>query len=181
VDQYLTAVSDPLATSTFGSRWVFGDIDQSELSLETRAEWTFSPTLTLQLWAQPFVASGRYSLFKEFRRPGAFEFERYGIDRGTVTRRTGREGTSVAVDPDGPGPAHAFGFDEPDFTVRSMRGNAVLRWEYRPGSTLFLVWQQQRTGSSDVADLDATRDLGSPFRDPPRNVFLVKMSYWLGR
>ncbi|MBC7897060.1 MAG: carbohydrate binding family 9 domain-containing protein, partial [Cytophagaceae bacterium] len=181
VDQYVTVVRDPTATATYGGRWVFGDIDQSELSLETRAEWTFSPTLTLQLWAQPFVASGRYGVFKEFRRPGAFEFDTYGTGRGTITRHTGTDGTSVRVDPDAQGPAPAFTFAEQDFLVRSMRGNAVLRWEYRPGSTFFLVWQQQRQGSSDVSDLGATRDLASPFRDAPRNVFLVKMSYWLGR
>lgn len=181
VDQYVTAIRDASATSTYGGRWVFGDINQSELSLETRAEWTFSPTLTLQLWAQPFVASGRYGLFKEFRRPGAFEFDTYGKDRGTITRHTGTDGSAVRVDPDGQGSAPAFTFAEQDFLVRSMRGNAVLRWEYRPGSTLFLVWQQQREGFSEAADLAATRDLGSPFRDAPRNVFLVKMSYWMGR
>ncbi len=180
VDQYVVAVRDA-RSSTFGSRWVFGDIEQHELSLETRAEWTFSPMLTLQLWAQPFVSSGRFERFKEFRTAGRFEFDVYGVDRGTIARRAGSTGTQVRVDPDGTGPAPLFAFPEQDFTVRSLRGNAVLRWEYRPGSTLFLVWQQQREGFSDIADLAATRDLGSPFRDAARNVFLAKVSYWLGR
>ncbi|MCC6319697.1 MAG: carbohydrate binding family 9 domain-containing protein [Gemmatimonadaceae bacterium] len=180
VDQYVTVVRDP-ASATYGSRWVFGDIDQSEFSLETRAEWTFSPMLTLQLWAQPFVASGRYRSFKEFRTPGRFDFDVYGRDRGTITRHTGANGDQVRVDPDGSGLAPAFSFGEQDFLVRSLRGNAVLRWEYRPGSTLFVVWQQQREGFRDVADLAASRDLSSAFRDPARNVFLVKVSYWLGR
>ncbi|MFP5354814.1 MAG: DUF5916 domain-containing protein, partial [Gemmatimonadota bacterium] len=70
VDQYVTMVRDPLATRTYGGRWVFGELDQSELSLEMRAEWTFSPTLTLQLWAQPFVASGRFTRYTEFTTPG---------------------------------------------------------------------------------------------------------------
>lgn len=181
VDQYVTMVRDPLATGTYGGRWVFGDIDQGELSLDARAEWTFSPTLTLQLWAQPFVASGRYGAFKEFRTPGAFAFDRYGIDRGTITRAGAKAGNQVTVDPDGEGPAAPFTFAEQDFLVRSLRGNAVLRWEYRPGSTLFFVWQQQRQGFDDWADLGATRDVASVFRAPARNVFLVKASYWLGR
>jgi hypothetical protein len=181
VDQYVTDLRDPLATSTYGGRWIFGDIDQSELSVETRAEWTFSPTLTLQLWAQPFVASGRFARFKEFRTPGHFAFDVYGRDRGTIARHGGADGQEVTVDPDGAGPAAPFTFLEQDFLVRSLRGNAVLRWEYRPGSTVFLVWQQQRDGYQSTADLGATRDVGSPFRDPARNVFLVKWSYWIGR
>lgn len=181
VDQFVTMVRDPLAIATYGGRWVFGDIDQGELSLDARAEWSFSPTLTLQLWAQPFVASGRYGTFKEFRTPGAFAFDRYGIDRGSIARGSRAAGNQVTVDPDGDGPAAPFTFAEQDFLVRSLRGNAVLRWEYRPGSTLFFVWQQQRQGMDAWADLDATRDVVSAFRDPARNVFLVKASYWLGR
>jgi hypothetical protein len=181
VDQYVTRITDPLATRTFGGRWIFGDIDQSEVSLETRAEWTFSPRLTLQLWAQPFVASGRFASFKEFATPGAFAFDTYGRDRGTIVRRGGATGDLVTVDPDGAGPAVPFTFQEQDFLVRSLRGNAVMRWEYRPGSTLFLVWQQQRQGLGDVTDLATAGDIGSAFRDPARNVFLVKLSYWLGR
>ena len=78
VDQYVTDLRDAAAQATYGGRWIFGDIDQSELSVETRAEWTFSPTLTLQLWAQPFVASGRFARFKEFTTPGQFDFDVYG-------------------------------------------------------------------------------------------------------
>ena len=181
VDQYVTDVRDAAATRTYGGRWIFGDIDQSELSVEARAEWTFSPTLTLQLWAQPFVASGRFARFKEFSTPGQFAFDVYGRGRGTIVRRAGAGGDEVVVDPDGPGGAAPFTFQEQDFLVRSLRGNAVLRWEYRPGSTLFLVWQQQREGDEGFADLRATRDVASPFRDPARNVFLLKLSYWLGR
>ncbi len=177
VDQYVAEVADPAATATFGRRWVFGDIDQSELSVQARAEWTLSPTLSLQLWAQPFVSSGRFSRFKEFTRPGAFDFDVYGQDRGAVSR----PGETITIDPDGNGPATPFTIAEQDFLVRSLRGNAVMRWEYRPGSTVFLVWQQQREGGADLADLAATRDVTSPFRDPARNVFLVKFSYWLGR
>jgi hypothetical protein len=179
LDQYITSVDDPLATATFGRRHVFGDIEQRELSIETRANWTFSPTLTLQLWAQPFISTGRFRGYKEFRAPRTFAFDRYGIDRGTIERD--RSTGEVTVDPDGGGAAPAFTFDDEDFVVRSLRGNAVVRWEYRPGSTLFVVWQQQRDGFDASGDLGAVGRVRSVLDDPAHNVFLVKLSFWIGR
>lgn len=176
VDQYVQTVGDTLARATFGRRHVFANVEASELSVETRMEWAFSPRLTFQLWMQPFVSSGRFTAYKEFATPGRFAFAEYGRDRGTIDRR----GDVLRVDPDGSGPATPFGVGVQDFTVRSLRGNAVLRWEYRLGSTLFLVWQQQREGFDGVADLSAARDLAAPFRAPASNVFLVKLAYWLG-
>ena len=78
------------------------------------------------------------------------------------------------------GPAAAFTVDNPDFNIRSLRGTAVLRWEYRPGSTLFFVWTQERSGSDSFGDFDFQRDRSALFRDRPINVFQVKASYWLG-
>ena len=70
--------------------------------------------------------------------------------------------------------------DDPDFNLRSLRGNAVLRWELIPGSTLFLVWTQSRSDVTDVGDLNFRRDTGALFRAPAENIFLVKFNYWLG-
>jgi hypothetical protein len=85
------------------------------------------------------------------------------------------------VDPDGTGPAAAFSFGDPNFSNRSLRGTAVLRWEYRPGSTMFFVWTQQRAGSAAFGDHDLRRDTKALLGDRPDNVFLVKATYWLGR
>ncbi len=178
-DQFVTAVTDPLAQQTFGRRYVIGDIEQHELGINTRVEWTFSPKLSLQLFAQPLVSSGRFDRYKELLAPKTFDFAVYGKDRGTITRD--RSTQVVHVDPDGAGPAPAFEFDEPEFTVRALRGNAVLRWEYRPGSTAYLVWQQIREDEIAVANLGATRRPTDAFRVAARNVFLVKVSYWFGR
>jgi hypothetical protein len=177
VDQYVQTVADTLARTTFGRRHVFANVEATTLSVETRVEWAFSPRLTLQMWMQPFVSSGQFDSYKEFVSPSQFEFARYGVDRGTLDRR----GNVWRVDPDGAaGPALPFGVGVQDFTVRSLRGNAVLRWEYRLGSTLFLVWQQQREDFTGVADLDAASDITTPFRARASNVFLVKLAYWLG-
>jgi hypothetical protein len=177
--QFVTAVSDPLAQRTFGRRYVFGDIEQHELSIDMRVAWTFSPKLSLQMFAQPFVSAGRFDRYKEFRTPRTYEFDVYGRDRGTIVRN--RQSHEVTVDPDGVGPAPAFQFEEPEFTVRALRGNAVLRWEYRPGSTLYFVWQQNREDELAVADLAAARRPADAFRVAAHNVFLIKASYWLGQ
>jgi hypothetical protein len=141
--------------------------------------WTFSPKLSLQVFAQPLVSAGRFDRYKEFRAPGTFDFDVYGRDRGTILRNKATQ--EVLVDPDDSGPAPAFRFEEREFTVRALRGNAVLRWEYRPGSTIFLVWQQVREEESAIADLDAAMRPGDAFRVAANNVFLVKASYWFGR
>jgi hypothetical protein len=84
------------------------------------------------------------------------------------------------VDPDGAGAAPAFSFSDRDFNQRSLRGNAVLRWEYRPGSTLFFVWQQSRFGSIPSGKFDFSRDFDELWRAQPENVFVVKATWWLG-
>jgi hypothetical protein len=176
--QYVRSVVDPLATDTYGRRYVFADIHQTTLAMDTRVEWTFTPTLSLQMYAQPFVASGRYENFKEFEKPRTYDFAVYGKDRGTIAKSAGGV---YNVDPDGAGPASAFQIGDPNFNVRNLRGNAVLRWEYRPGSALFFVWQQERSGFEPIGDFSAGRDIGDIFKAQPTNVFLIKATYWLGR
>jgi hypothetical protein len=177
--QYLTTVKDPTATAFSGSRYVFGYITTRTLSLDTRVNWTFRPTMTMQLYAQPFAASGNYERFREFARPRTTEKLEYGRDIGTITRDATNE--LYTVDPDGAGPAVPFSFGDPNFTSRSLRGTAVLRWEYRPGSTVFFVWTQERSGNDQYGDLNFRRDARLLLGDRPDNVFLVKATYWLGR
>jgi hypothetical protein len=181
--QYVTTVSDATATSFFGDRYVFAFIKTRTLSLDTRVNWTFSPNLTLQLFMQPFIASGAYSQFGEFVAPRTFRRAIYGQDVGTITRTpaTAVSGATYTADPDGAGPAPAFSFGDPDFTFRSLIGNAVVRWEYRPGSTVFFVWTQSRTGSDANGNFDFAAERGAIFRDRPTNVFQVKVNYWIGR
>jgi hypothetical protein len=176
--QYVTTVKDPTATAFGGSRYVFGYITTRTLSIETRVNWTIRPEITMQLYVQPFLASGDYESFREFAAPRTERKLDYGRDVGTITRSATGQYT---VDPDGAGPASAFSFNDPNFTSRSLRGTAVLRWEYRPGSTMFFVWTQQRSGNDVFGDLDFRRDSGALLADRPDNVFLVKATYWLGR
>ena len=181
--QFVQARADSLAVNTFRRRYVFADIKLSTLSFDTRVNWTFTPNLSLEVFAQPYVSAGDFSNYKEFLTPGGYDFAVYGRDAGTLTPAS--NGNGFVVDPDGAGPAGTFSVGDRggqrDFTFRSLRGNAVLRWEYRPGSTLFFVWQQLRSAEYLLGDLDFSRDLSGAFGEPARNVFLIKATYWIGR
>lgn len=172
--QYVTAVTDPDAVATYGRRYVFASLDQRVVSLVTRCDWTVSPRLSLQLYVQPLVVSGHYSQYKEFREPGQFEFDVYGAPQGSIVRSPSGVYT---IDP---GNGATFNIDDPDFNFRSLLGNAVLRWEYRPGSTLFLVWQQRRNGVEPIGGFDFDRDYRALFERAPENIFAVKATWWVG-
>ena len=195
--QYVSAVNDPLATATFGRRYVFAELRQTTLSVTGRLNVTFTPDLTFQLVAQPFISSGRYANLKEFAAPRTFDFLRYGRDLGTISpvSASGR----YTIDPDssseGNGPAAAFTVGDPSFNTRTLAGTAALRYEWRPGSTLHVVWQQQRRCSirgsdrsalacnrvipDEYGEFSATSDSRALWRARPDNVFQVKISYWL--
>ena len=173
--QYVTAFDEPAAVATFGRRYVFADLDQTTVSLSARLNWTFSPEITLQLYARPFVSTGRYSRVKALTEPGQLRLPVFGEDAGG-TAVEGDNGSITVTPADGGRPFEVSN----NFTSRALQGNAVLRWEYRPGSALFLVWQQQRSGFEPDGALRFGRDVGGLFADPVENVFLLKLSYWLG-
>jgi hypothetical protein len=136
-----------------GTHYVFGAIDRTTLALGTRVNYTLGPTLSLQIYARPFVSSGQYESFSELVAPRAASLaDRYA----------------------------PFAYDgNPDFNVHSFRTTNVLRWEYRPGSTLFVVWQQGRDGFESQGDFALRRDVGRTFHVPAQNAFLIKVSRWL--
>jgi hypothetical protein len=184
--QYVTTVVDPLAVHTFGHRYVFAGLDHTTFAIETRLNVTFTPALSFEMYAQPFLSNGRYGSFKELKEPRTFEFLRYGEEVGTVTRQ--QDGL-YRVDPDGTGAATSFLVRDQDFNYRSLLGNAVLRWEWRAGSTLYLVWQQRRADTLTGMDVDPAyqrvgnfelgRDTRELFGIRPDNIFAIKMNYWL--
>lgn len=138
-----------------GTHYLFATLDQQTHSITARFDVTASPTLSLQVYAQPFVTSGRYTNLRELDDPRAASYDaRFQTFPGTA---------------DG-------------FNFKQFRSNVVARWEYRPGSALFFVWQQGRTESGiDNGSFDVSREFGNLFRAAPDNTFLVKASYWFGR
>jgi hypothetical protein len=172
--QYVAAVPDPVAAATFGTRHVFATLDQKEVSMIARVDWTFTPKLSLQLFLQPLISAGDFTQLKEFAQPRTYDFAVYGQDKGTITETS----DGSVIDP-GDGGA-VFTIPEQNFTIRSLRANAVLRWEWRPGSTLFFVWQQNRQSDDTSGDLDVGRDVDALLTGgAARNVVAVKASYWL--
>ncbi|MEP6591410.1 MAG: DUF5916 domain-containing protein [Gemmatimonadota bacterium] len=178
VSQYVRRVDDNAGLTPYGRRDVFATLDQRELALDTRLNWTLSPKFSVQLFVQPLISTGAFTDYKEFGARGTFDFEVYGRDRGTIARDPAT--SRYTIDPDGAGAATPFMVGDPDFNFRSLRGNAVIRWEYRPGSTIFLVWQQSREGSENYGDFSFRRDFNAIFHRPATNVFAVKATYWLG-
>ena len=146
--QWIANLADGAAT-----RYVFGHLEQRTVGLTARINYTVTPRLTLQIYAQPFVAAGDYSNFKQLTNGRANRYEdRYA----------------------------AYNYaSNPDFNYRSFRSTNVLRWEYRPGSAIFVVWQQGREDFANDGALRYGGSLSDLFATPATNVFLVKFSRWL--
>src|ERR1041384_1688556 len=164
---------DQASTSTT-PHYVVGAIDWTTVGLTTRLDVAFAPNLTFQLYAQPFLSAARYRDFKEVADPRA----------GTYANRFRRFtpallADSYEADLDGDGAADVR-FDDPAFNVKRFRSNAVLRWEYRPGSTVFVVWSQGRDAETDDGAFRLGRDAGDLFRAAPGNGVLAQWGRWLG-
>jgi hypothetical protein len=168
--------------TTYGSndRYIFANIDRKTINASFRVNLNLSPDLTLQYWGQPFVATGKYYDYKFIINPMAGEYK----DRYYVYASD-----QISSDPDGfyvdenRDAVTDYSFGKHDFNVREFLSNLVVRWEYNPGSTVYLVWSQTRSSYYATGDLDLFNDLGDLF-DPgdnkPHNVFLIKLSYRFG-
>jgi hypothetical protein len=152
--------------------YILGALDRTTTALTTRVDLAFSPTLTLQLYAQPFLSAGSYSDFKEVVAPRSKAY----ADRFRPLALQLRDNV-YSSDQNGDGIVD-IEFDNPAFNVREFRSNTVLRWEYRPGSTFFVVWSQGRHSDGDGA-FQLSRDAAELFRTAPENVLLLKMSRWM--
>lgn len=170
--QWVGNFVDPSAVNTYGQRYVFATLRQKTLSANIRIDWTFTPQLSLQLYAQPLISAGDYHNYKELAKPSSYDFNFYGSNGSTITEEDG----TYQVDPGGQGAS--FTFSDPNFNYKSLRGDAILRWEYTPGSTLYLVWTQNRTDSQYPGFMEINRDLKSLVSARPDNIFLVKFTYW---
>ena len=155
VAQYVTQVEDEDYTATFGKRYIFATLDQKTLDLGIRGEWTVSSRLSMQLFLQPFISGGNYEGFKYLTRPRDDDF----------TPLSAVQGDAEA--------------GNPDFNFRSVRGSAVVRWEFRPGSAMYVVWNENRAQEVAMGDFRLRRDLSALPNAPSQDVFLVKFSYWL--
>jgi hypothetical protein len=157
--QYVTQYADSTATLTFGNRYVFAGLRAKELSASIRLNWTFNPKLSLQFYGQPLISAGAYSDFKALARPRSFAWNHWNDGTSTFDSTT-------------------FTPSNPDFNFKSLRGNAVLRWEYLPGSTIYLVWTQSREDVENNGSFNFGPSLRRLTLGRPDNIFMVKVTYW---
>jgi hypothetical protein len=177
--QYIKSVTDATAAGTFGGRHVFGTIDQKQLTLTTRVNMIFSSRHSLQVFAQPLLASGNYDDFKELAAPRTYEFFRYISPAASLSYDA--VANTYTADPDRNGPAPPLTFDDPDFSLKSLRLNAVFRWELKPGSAFYAVWTRHQEDESHPGEFSLGRDIGTLFSARGDDIFLVKIAYWIGK
>ncbi|HRW63867.1 MAG TPA: DUF5916 domain-containing protein, partial [Bacteroidales bacterium] len=141
-------------------RYVFAQIKQVTTDFTLRLDYTITPELTIQYYGSPFVGTGDYSNPKYITDPKADKFkDRYSTDM-----------SFSAEDYE----------NDYDFNFRQFKSNLVLRWEYRPGSLLYLVWTQNKTGAVANGNFSFFDDYDALFNIHPYNVFLIKLSYRIG-
>ena len=165
-------------TKNFGTskRYILGSIDQNTLRLSLRLDYCLTPNLTLQYYGQPFIATGKYTSLKRITDPKNNNYRKsyqlynnrqlsYNADDNVFTIDENEDGTMD------------YSFDNPDFKYLDFISNLVLRWEYIPGSTIYLVWSQNRSDSFDNGRFYPDTDMNNVFRLFPKNIFLIKFSY----
>jgi hypothetical protein len=154
--QFVANLKDPAAVATYGTRHVFAHLKQETFSAGIRLNWTFTPALSLQTYIQPLISSGEYTEYGDLARPRSYEFDRYPT--GTLPPGVGN----------------------PDFTFKSIRGNAVLRWEVRPGSSAYFVWTQNRDDSDPSGEFRLGRSFSTLLDARADNIFLIKFAFgWM--
>jgi hypothetical protein len=163
------------SASTFGQRYIFSALDQTTISAQIRLNYIITPDLSIEGYLEPFAASGSYTRLGELPAPRSTTLRRYGTD-GTTIEQFGSDSIIITDN----GGADSVRLDVPDFNILSFRSNLVLRWEWRPGSTFFFVWQQNRGSSATTARQVRAGDLWDAFRSNGDNFFALKISYWLG-
>ncbi len=171
---WVNRFEDKAAGETYGYRYVFADMQYTSFSSSIRLNWTFSPGLSLQFYVQPLISSGDYSRFKYLDRPNSHSFTEFGTGNSTISYESG----TYSADADGDGEAATLEWSNPDFNTKSLRGNAVLRWEYLPGSTLYLVWTQSRRDYQNTGQFQFNRSLDRMIEAEADNIFMVKWTYW---
>jgi len=161
--QYVAAPND----AGGDTHYLFGVLDQQTVGVSARVSQTFSPTLSLQVYAQPFIAAGTFAGFRQVSDPRAAHFDQRF------------QPLTPAVDGEGGYSADGVSWSNPDFDYRAINLNAVLRWEYRSGSTVYFAWSHSRDGSGDDGHFRLWHDTGALFGYHPTNVFLVKVNWWV--
>jgi len=172
---------------TFGRRYLFGSIERTSFGLDTRINWIFTSRLSLETFFQPLITAVGYRAYKQLEAPRTFDFDVFepgvlddsGGQQVCQGGRICRSGDEQLIDFDGDGLID-YTFTDADFNERSLLANVVLRWEFRPGSATYLIWQHRQLDRVGVGDFDFWRDFGRLFRAPSEDTFSFKVEYRIG-
>jgi hypothetical protein len=177
-DQYIDSFDDDTAVDMYGYRHIVAQMDRKTVSAELRIDYTFTPKLSFQAYFQPYMTVGSYSRFKEFSKPESYDFIEYGKDDKMEIVVDGDDGYNLYPnDSDG----NSLYVENPDFNYKALVGSAVLRWEFRPGSTLYIVWTRNGSDDQNPGNFSFNRDVKDMFSADADNVFALKLTYWLGK
>ncbi|NJM16305.1 MAG: hypothetical protein HC896_13850 [Bacteroidales bacterium] len=171
---FLNNIGQYVTTSTINNQthYIFAEIDQKTYSATIRLEYYFGPGLTLQYYAMPFICGGKYSKFKNIDRPGAKNpHDRYALyTTYEALADAAHENMNIL----------GTNIEHPDFNFKEYKSNMVLRWEYRPGSLLYLVWSSHKTHDGNYGTTALDSDLKNLYQAHAHNILLVKLSYRFG-
>ena len=166
--QYITS-----ANYSSEDRYILGRIDQKTLGLTIRLDFNITPQFSVQYYGNPYVSIGSYSAFKRVTNP---EAKTYG-DRFTGFDDVQRSGDIFGLDENGDGMTD-YSISNPDFNFYQFRSNFVIRWEYRLGSFVYFAWSSDRTDNTRASGASFTDSYSRLFNIQPKNIFLIKLSYW---
>tara|TARA_B100000029_G_scaffold43253_1_gene40089 strand:- start:20715 stop:23441 length:2727 start_codon:yes stop_codon:yes gene_type:complete len=189
--QYVTSTATLPYTETYGRRYIFADLERHTMEMATRVSWIFSPRISFQFYAQPFMSSADYTRYKQLESPRTYDFTYF--EEGTLVNSsqslTCQNGSLCRDETTGTVRNHVdfnndnvvdYAFTDRDINLTSLIGNAVFRWEYKPGSTLFLVWQRKKTSYLALGNFNFDRNFESLLNSTPDDRIIVKLNYWLG-
>jgi hypothetical protein len=176
IHQWVKAVADENATKTYGSRYIFAEMDQKTISANIRFDWTLNSKFSLQFYVQPLFSVGNYKNFKELAEPNTSKTNVYGENGSTISYQSTSD--EYTVNPD-VSSNDSFSFSNPNFNFKSLRGNAVLRWEVLPGSVLYFVWTHDKMNFQDPGQFHLGKDFTNLWESEADNIFLIKFSYWI--
>jgi len=166
--QYVTTVN-----RNAGNRYILGTIKQQTLDLTLRFDYIITPNITIQYYGSPFVSRGKYADFKYISQPRAHSYN----DRFVMYNKPVFSNNRYYFDENGDHKPD-YSIANPDFNFRQFRSNLVLRWRYRPGSDIYLVWSRQQTAFLNNYNADLGHSMRRLFSIVPHNVFLLKINYW---
>jgi hypothetical protein len=159
-----------------GMQYVMARIKQQTYSLTLRFNYNVTPDISIQYYGSPFISSGSYSDFKRAANTHSSDMNnRYHTFTGAEIAYDKSAGRYNVLDD-----INSYSFNQPDFSFREFRSNLVARWEYRPGSTIYLVWETNRRSRDNAYFSSLNHNLNDLFSIGPTNVIMVKLSYWFG-